>query len=44
MSIAFEPASETEAAGIILEAAAQATPLAIIGGGTRSGFGNRGGG
>ena len=41
MSMDFEPTSEMEAADIIRQAAGAGTPLAITGGGTRSGFGNR---
>ncbi len=40
MSIAFEPTSEADAADIVRQAAEARIPLAICGGGTRSGFGN----
>ncbi|MBP1859404.1 glycolate oxidase subunit GlcE [Rhizobium herbae] len=41
MKMDFEPASETDAADIVRHAAETGTPLAIAGGGTRSGLGNR---
>jgi glycolate oxidase FAD binding subunit len=41
MSMKFEPTSETEAVDIIRQASSEGMPLAITGGSTRSGFGNR---
>ncbi len=41
MSMDFEPASETEAADVVRQALENATPLRIVGGGTRAGLGNR---
>jgi len=41
MSIDFEPTSETDVADIVRHAAEAGTPLAIAGGGTRSGLGNQ---
>ncbi|MET3853611.1 FAD/FMN-containing dehydrogenase [Rhizobium sp. OAE497] len=38
---AFFPESEDEAAALIRDHAASGRPLAISGGGTRAGFGNR---
>ncbi|HTO34082.1 MAG TPA: glycolate oxidase subunit GlcE [Pararhizobium sp.] len=40
MNMEFEPTSETEAADIVRQSAGTGTPLAIVGGGTRSGLGN----